>query len=197
MKLFEIWRIPVDDYGDDNLVPMREPRHAKALPGGSGLKYTVTNKPDRKEIILYDQGRIVAELDLVSAGTPTPMWQVEGIVADNAYQGRGLGMALYGIALSILKLTLKAGDTQTVNGQRMWLKLNQIPGVEVKGITNTPKKHYRKKEGQEVLWQSHHNVTHTFPIKAGSKSMKSGERGRGLYNTPNSSMIARWTGKSS
>jgi GNAT superfamily N-acetyltransferase len=196
MRFFEIARIPVGDYGDKgNLVPMDEPKDSKPLPGGSGFSYAVQGKGNRKEIMLFDKGNLVAELDLVSAGTPVPMWSVEGIVADPDYQGRGLGMSLYGVALSILKLTLKAGDTQTVNGQRMWLKLNNIPGVEVKGIANADASEYQKQSGDTVLWSNKNSVTYTFPVGAGKKSMRSSRAGTGLYNSANASMIAQWTGR--
>ena len=196
MRFFEIARIPVGDYGDkDNLIPMSEPKGAKPVPGGSGLKYSIQSSGSRKEIILFDQGNIVAELDLVNAGTPVPMWSVEGIVTDPDHRGRGLGMTLYGIALSILKLTLKAGDSQTVNGQRMWLKLNNIPGVEVKGIANADASKYQKQPGDAVLWSNKNSVTYTFPVGAGKKSMRSSRAGTGLYNSANASMIAQWTGR--
>lgn len=58
---------------------------------------------------------------------------VQSITVDPDYRGRGIGKALYGIALSILKIPLVAGDTQTPGGRRNWVSLSQIPGVKVKG----------------------------------------------------------------
>jgi len=196
-SVMEITKIAAQDYGDKGtIIPQAPPRGTKPLPGGSGFTYHVDRQgADRMEITLYDQDQIIGELDLVSAGTPRPMWQVEAVVAEPEYQGRGIGMSLYGIALSLLKLTLKAGATQTVHGQRQWLKLSQIAGVEVMGITSTPANEYKPGAGDQVLWRNQRYVTHTFPVGAGSRSMKSARPGTGIYNTANSSMIAKWTGK--
>jgi len=196
MRLFEILRIPVDDYGTKGtLVSHGVPKNAKPLPGGTGLTYGVSQNGAIKEILIFDQDKLVGELDLKTLGTPNPMYSVAGISVDPDYRSKGIGMSLYGVALAILKLTLKAGDTQTVNGQRMWLKLNQIPGVEVQGITRTPANQFIEGPGIQELWRNKQNVVHTFPVASGVKSMKSARQGTGLYNNPNSSMIARWTGK--
>lgn len=199
-ELAEIARIPKSElagWGDaDTITPQQEPKGSKPLPGGSGYKYHVDRKgSDRLEITLYDQGQIIAELDLEELGAPIPLWRVETVVATPEYQGRGLGMALYGIALSILKLTLVAGETQTQHGARQWLKLSQIPGVEVMGMKTAPKKDFKQGPDNQVLWSGPEYHTYTFPITQGSKSMKSAQRGNGIYNSAGASMIAKWTGK--
>jgi GNAT superfamily N-acetyltransferase len=61
-------------------------------------------------------------------------WQVEAITIDKKYRGRGLGNALYGIALSQLHLNLVSGDSQTPDGRQNWARLASIPGCEVMGI---------------------------------------------------------------
>jgi GNAT superfamily N-acetyltransferase len=193
----EIARIPVGDFGDkDNLIPMSEPRSSRPLPGESGLSYHVKNMKNKKQITVFDQGQLVAEMDLVDSIHPANAWEVEGIVVDPEYRGRALGLALYGIALSELKLTLKAGKTQTKHGRAMWLKLNQIPGVEIRGVTRARRNEYRERAGNEILAQNKQYVWYTFPVKAGSRSMRSGQRGVALYSydTP-STMIARWRGQ--
>ena len=200
MRFFEIARIPksqLDGWGDaDTIEPQQEPKGSKPLPGGSGYKYHVDRQgSDRIEITLYDQGEIIAELDLEELGAPIPLWRVETVVATPNYQGRGLGMALYGIALSVLKLTLVAGETQTVHGARQWLKLSQIPGVEVMGMKTAPKKDFKPGPDNMVLWSGPEYHTYTFPVGQGSKSMKSAQRGTGIYNSAGATMIARWTGK--
>jgi len=145
---------------------------------------------------LFDQGKIIAEMDLIDSIYPPNTWEVEGIVVDPDYRGQALGLALYGIALSELKLTLKAGKTQTRHGQSMWLKLNQIPGVEIRGVTKARRNQYRPRSGNEILGQNQQYVFYTFPVEAGSRSMKSGQRGVALYSydTP-STMIAQWRGQ--
>lgn len=197
MRFFEIERIPADDFGGHGTIySQAEPKGSKPLPGGSGYRYHVDRKgSDRLEITLYDKGEIIAELDLDELGAPIPLWQVETIVAVPEYQGKGLGMALYGIALSILKLTLVAGATQTKHGARQWLKLSQIPGVEVMGMKTAPTKGFKPGPDNIVLWQNPEMVTYTFPVTQGSKSMKSAQRGTGIYNSVGATMIAKWTGK--
>jgi len=195
--VMEIARIPVGDFGDkDNLIPMREPRSSRPLPGGSDYTYAVKSTTNRREITLFDQGKIIAEMDLIDSVYPANTWEVEGIVVDPDYRGQALGLALYGIALSELKLTLRAGRTQTKHGQAMWLKLNQIPGVEIRGVTKARRSQYRERSGNEILGQNKQYVWYTFPVAAGSRSMRSGQRGVALYSydTP-STMIAQWRGR--
>jgi hypothetical protein len=194
--VLEIQKIPTDDFGDkDTITPMRTPKNAKPLPGNSGYKYAVQDTNNLKEIMIFDQGNIVAELDLIPTNDPINSWQVASVATQPEYRGKALGQSLYGIALSILKLTLKAGKTQTKHGRQMWLKLNNIPGVEVQGLTSTPKSQFKPSSKNQVLWDTGKNVVHTFPISAGAASMKSSQSGQGLYNNTNASMIARWTGK--
>ena len=200
MRFFEIARIPKSElagWGDkDTIEPQQEPKGSKPLPGGSGYKYHIDRKgSDRLEITLYDHGQIIAELDLEELGAPIPLWQVDTIAAIPEYQGKGLGMALYGIALSILKLTLVAGATQTQHGARQWLKLSQIPGVEVMGMKTGPKNDRKLGPDNQILWSGPEYQTYTFPITQGSKSMKSAQRGVGIYNSAGATMIAKWTGK--
>jgi pyrimidine deaminase RibD-like protein len=195
-SVLEIQKIPVGDFGDaETLTPMNTPKNAKPLPGGSGYKYAVNDTGSIKEIMIFDAGKLVAELDLKPTNDPINSWQVASVAAQPEYKGKGLGQSLYGIALSILKLTLRAGSTQTKHGREMWLKLNNIPGVEVQGITSTPKLQFKSSAQNQVLWDTGKNIVHTFPVTPGSTSMKSAQQGKGLYNNAKSSMIARWTGK--
>jgi GNAT superfamily N-acetyltransferase len=195
--MMEIARIPVGDYGDkDTIIPMSEPRSSRPLPGGSGYNYDVNSTANRKEITLFDQGNIIAELDLIDSVYPPNTWEVAAIVVDPDYRGQNLGLALYGLALSELKLTLRAGRTQTRHGQAMWLKLNQIPGVEIRGVTKARRSQYQERPGNEILGQNKQYVFYTFPVEPGSRSMRSGQRGVALYgyDTP-STMIAQWRGQ--
>ena len=193
-EFMEIERIPQGDFGDkDTLIPMREPKRSQPLPGGGGYTYAVRQKGDLKEIMIFDRDVLIAELDLRPSGDSLGSWRVETVATDPDYRGKGLGLALYGIALSLLKLTLRAGKTQTRHGRAMWLKLNSIPGVEVRGITREPIEQYRARPGDEIRRQTSKYVTYTFPVQAGTTSMRSTSPGRGIYTT-DASMIAQWTG---
>jgi GNAT superfamily N-acetyltransferase len=198
-ELAEISRLPKKDAGDfGEKGTITAPTHAvkkKPLPGGSKFTYAVnrTGKGDI-EIMIFDGETLAAEMDLFETQDVTGAWRVETVVVDPDYRGRGLGKALYGIALSILRLTLEAGDTQTRHGQQMWLMLNSIPGVEVMGYNMERTKDYKPQRGDKIISQDADWTRYTFPVKPGSTSMRSGRRGTGIY-TSQASMIAKWTGQ--
>ena len=80
-------------------------------------------------------GKLVGQL-IVSKPYNLPLknaLQVHTITTDEDYRGMGLGTALYGIVLTILKRPLVAGSSQTPNGRAAWVRLNRIPGVQMKG----------------------------------------------------------------
>jgi GNAT superfamily N-acetyltransferase len=199
MKIMEIARLPKSDAGDfgdkGTITSPTHPVKKKPLPGGSGFTYAVnkTGTGDL-EIMIFDGDTLAAELDLFDTQDVTGAWRVETVVVDPDYRGRGLGKALYGIALSILKLTIEAGDTQTRNGQQMWLMLNSIPGVEVQGYNQQRTSEYQPQRGDNIVDQNKDWTRYTFPVTPGSSSMRSGRRGTGIY-TSMASMIARWTGQ--
>jgi GNAT superfamily N-acetyltransferase len=192
----EIARIPQGDYGDEGTISGDVPRVKKRpLPGGSGLTYGVNRKdPEFMEIMIFDGDTIAGELDLGATLDPLKTWRVESVVAAPEYKGRGIGKALYGIALSILKLTLETGETQTKHGQRMWIMLNSIPGVEVLGYAMEPTDEYRARPGDHIVSQNNRWTRYTFPVEPGKRSMRSTRRGTGIYSSHYVSMIARWAG---
>jgi GNAT superfamily N-acetyltransferase len=196
MRFFEIARIPQGDFGDeDTLVLPKHEVDKKELPGGSGFTYAVDKtSPEDMEIMIFDGDKLAAELDLFYTQDVLKTWRVASVTVNPEYRNRGLGKALYGIALSILKLTLEAGDTQTRHGQRMWLMLNSIPGVEVMGYNMVPTDRYQPNPRDNVIAQDENFVRYTFPVRPGKHSMRSARRGTGLY-TSMASMIAKWTGK--
>jgi GNAT superfamily N-acetyltransferase len=192
----EIAKIPQGDFGDADT--LRLPKYdidKKELPGGAGFTYAVGRpNPEDLEIMIFDGDTLAAELDLFYTRDATDAWRVNTIAVDPKYRNRGLGKALYGIALSILRLTLEAGDTQTQHGQRMWLMLNSIPGVEVVGYNMERTGQYRPRPGDEIVAQDDDWTRYTFPVKPGVNSMRSGRRGTGMY-TSQASMLARWRGQ--
>lgn len=146
------------------------------------------------EIMIFDDDTLAAELDLGYTQDKTNAWRVNTVAVNPQYRSQGLGKALYGIALSILGLTLEAGDTQTKHGRRMWLMLNSIPGVEVVGYNMEPTEQYRHRKGDKILDQNDTWTRYTFPVKPGVHSMRSARHGTGMYTTQ-ASMLAKWTGK--
>jgi GNAT superfamily N-acetyltransferase len=200
-ELDEIARIPQSELGGwgdkDTLEPITTPpKNRKPLPGGSGYTYAVNQKdPEFMEIMIFDGDTLAAELDLFATLDPLKTWRVETVVTDPDYRGQGLGKALYGIALSILKLTIEAGETQTKFGQQMWLMLDSIPGVEVLGYAMAPTDQYRGRPGDKVVDQNDTWTRYTFPVEPGQRSMRSTRPGTGIYSSQYVSMIARWTGR--
>lgn len=198
-ELDEIARIPkseLGDWGDEGTIgPVTKKYKKKELPGGSGYTYAVdkTGKGDL-EIMIFDGEEIAAELDLFETQDVLGTWGVETVVVRKPYRGQGLAKALYGIALSILKLTLEAGQMQTAQGQKMWLMLNSIPGVEVVGYNMVPTAKYQPNKNDTVVDQNKEWTRYTFPVHPGKQSMRSGRPGAGLYNSQ-ATMIARWTGR--
>jgi GNAT superfamily N-acetyltransferase len=197
MRFFEIARIPQGDYGsagtiDTERVPDVE---RKELPGGSGFTYGINQKDsDFMEIMMFDQNKIVGELDLSYTQGPMKTWSVENIAVDPQHRGRGIAKALYGIALSILRLPVEAGQIQTRGGQQMWLMLNSIPGVEVVGSAQDKTANYQARPGDKIVMQDENYTHYTFPIQAGTQSMRSRRPGTGIYTRPDTTMVAKWTG---
>ena len=195
----EIARLPKSELGDwgkkGTLADPKTLPKTKPLPGGSRFSYAVnrTGKGDI-EIMIFDGKTLAAEMDLFDTQDYMKTWRVDTVVVDPDFRGQGLGKALYGIALSILKLTVEAGETQTRHGQQMWLMLNSIPGVEVLGYNMTPTDEYQPQRGDNIVDQNKDWTRYTFPVKPGSSSMRSGRRGTGIY-TSQASMIAKWTGQ--
>ena len=194
--IMEIARIPQGDFGDADT--LAEPKYAvekKPLPGGAGFTYAVGRPdPEDLEIMIFDGDTLAAELDLFYTQDATKAWRVDTVAVNPQYRSRGLGKALYGIALSILRLTLEAGDTQTRHGQRMWVMLNSIPGVEVVGYNMERTEQYRPRPGDKIIAQDDNWTRYTFAVRPGVDSMHSARRGTGMY-TSQASMIARWTGR--
>jgi GNAT superfamily N-acetyltransferase len=196
MRFFEIARIPQGDFGDaDTLANPKYDIEKKELPGGGGFTYAVGQPGDEDlEIMIFDGDTLAAELDLFHTRDVTGAWRVNTVAVNPKYRSRGLGKALYGIALSILRLTLEAGDTQTKHGQRMWLMLNSIPGVEVMGYNMERTEKYKPRPGDKIVVQDKDWTRYTFPVKPGVNSMRSARSGTGMY-TSQASMIAKWTGQ--
>jgi len=195
LGVMEIARIPQGDFGDaDTLTPPKYDVEKKELPGGAGFTYGIGQpSPEDLEIMIFDGDILAAELDLFETQDVTGAWRVNTVAVNPAYRSRGLGKALYGIALSILKLTIEAGDTQTRHGQRMWLMLNSIPGVEVVGYNMERTEKYKPRPGDNIIAQDDTWTRYTFPVTPGVRGMRSARRGTGMY-TSQASMIARWTG---
>jgi GNAT superfamily N-acetyltransferase len=144
--------------------------------------------------MVFDGEDLAGELDIVYTHGPMKTWEVDSVAVEPKYRGRGIAKALYGIALSILRLPVEAGQIQTSYGQKMWLMLNSIPGVEVVGSARDKTTDYRARPGDNIVLQDENYVHYTFPIEAGRRSMRSRRPGTGIYTRPDTTMVAKWTG---
>jgi GNAT superfamily N-acetyltransferase len=155
MRFFEIARIPQGDFGTAGTIVQPGPEvERKELPGGSGLTYGINKENDLIEIMVFDGKDLAGELDIVYTRGPMKTWAVDSVAVEPKYRGRGIAKALYGIALSILKLPIEAGQIQTKHGQQMWLMLNSIPGVEVVGVAQDKTKDYKPRPGDNIVRQN-------------------------------------------
>ena len=135
-------------------------KNIKPLPGGSGFYYHVGKKSIYGGIdisILDKSGKeVIGYLTLYNRGKAFPIpntYGVHAITVDEDYRNQGIGKALYGIALTILKVTLLSGTSQTPGGRKNWLSLANIPGVAIKGYVVLAE--YDIKTDREIDKKSH------------------------------------------
>ena len=149
MLLTEIKRLSASEYrgGKDELPgPLHKDslKNTKALPGHPDIVYNVKRGNGGAVITLYDKSKtnakvvgqmhLLQEKDIPVSVDSKNTYSVGSITTDEDYRGKGFGLAMYGIALSLEKMTLIAGISQTPDGRKMWKKLYTIPGVEVFGV---------------------------------------------------------------
>ena len=163
--LTEIERLNKNDFtgGKDYLNrngPAKNLKNIKPLPGGSGFYYHVGKKSIYGGIdisILDKSGKeVIGYLTLYNRGKAFPIpntYGVHAITVDEDYRNQGIGKALYGIALTILKVTLLSGTSQTPGGRKNWLSLANIPGVAIKGYVVLEE--YDIKTDREIDKKSH------------------------------------------
>jgi len=151
--------------GDEKVKYLLEPGNSKPLPGGSGFRYII-------ETSYYSNGKIIRIIDplftkrtksaiakLVIVPYPNfPIanaYKVDAITTHEKYRGQNLAKALYGLVLLPppvgLGGVLLAGLDQTPGGQRNWLSLAKIPGVDVTGYLLIDNRSLGEKALDEIL----------------------------------------------
>ena len=142
--LTEIERLHKYDFigGKDYIKDKTEKfKNIKPLPGGSGFYYHASKESYyggmTKDISILDKSgkEKIGYLSLIKSNSFPILnsYSVHTITVDEDYRNQGIGKALYGIALTIFKVTLLAGVSQTPGGRKNWLSLVNIPGVDIKG----------------------------------------------------------------
>ena len=174
VELDEIERLRRSEFigGKKSLYDLQYGNQLKKLPGGSGLLYSISLggriiklwDPKGKEYIkskkqlqlgqsLMAPGQLIGELS-VSNHPYFPLKnavQVHTITVDEDYRGMSLAKALYGIVLTIMKLPLLAGSSQTPGGRRNWVSLANIPGVQMKGYFRISKDEVDKNKNIDTI----------------------------------------------
>ena len=153
MLLNEIFMIdPADFPGDESEIgglkfsDKREKNayeKRRALPGGSGLEWFAMKDPNEARFFITDpEMKVKDEDDIPVIGRLVVnqwnrdqpgggVWTVDSVGVLPEYRGKKIGLALYGIALTIFKIHLASGEAQTPNGRKMWSDISSVPGVKI------------------------------------------------------------------
>ena len=188
-------------------------RSSKPLSDIAGLNYYVEKTSLGYEIFVIDPENttkpIVGHLSLTAHRYfPVLAAMVDAITVREKYRGRGIAPAMYRIVLFELGLTLLAGSEQTPGGRKNWLKIADMPGVEVKGYVpiydsdfDDPEE-YKKYTGKmidklmaaggEYLGTSKHGRQHffVFDVVPGTGELEPAVQGAlKLYHGPTAAII--------
>jgi GNAT superfamily N-acetyltransferase len=205
MRLNEIERIPpypISGLGDTGI-------SGEPLPGGK-FEYSVgKNKYNGYTYItILRQGQEIASLTITKSYVIPNAFKVSEIKVHSRYRGQGLAKALYGIALTKLKVTLLAGSSQSPGGRRNWLSLSKIPGCEVFGYILIHDTMLNETVIDEIMhlggeyYCKGRNDYHVFLFKiaaAGANELMNARKVSNikLYDEPDdyiTGLMARWTG---
>lgn len=186
----------------------------KPLPGGSRFKYTTSIRTalgkEKNDIFIVDpanRNQLVGRLVLEKYPFPIRnAYSVDAITVDEKYRGQGIALALYGIALSILKITLIAGWGQTPGGIKNWTNLITIPGCEVLGYLRVADKLLTDGMidrvmmlGGEYIGELQSSHYFSFPVTINKTELANAVKGSDVkvydgYNAPRYivGLFARW-----
>jgi hypothetical protein len=67
--------------------------------------------------------------------------QVSNVVLDSRYRGQGIGILMYTTLLQA-GYVIFADESQTSQARKLWVKLNQTPGVRVNGVIKIIRKNF-------------------------------------------------------
>lgn len=134
----------------------------------------------------------IMELHYMGKFPVNNVFSVYSIAVDRSYRGRGIAKAMYSYAMNELKVTLMTGDSQTPGGQRNWVALANMPGVEVTGWAGIDKaeitassydnevEEYRRqiiddlmgKIGAQYIGEDQSYAYFEFPVEQGNKKVE-------------------------
>jgi hypothetical protein len=133
--------------------------------------------------------------------------QVSNVVLDTRYRGQGVGILMYTTILQA-GYVIVADESQTPQARKLWVKLNQTPGVQVNGIIEVMRgdfdleiadqytyveqvkanqKKLRSLKAQSLVdysdWRDNDHVPFTFPVKSMAGGKELGASGVKLYHS--------------
>ena len=166
MRIAEIQRKPSmdDEHPAPGKVTADEIKRIKPIPGNERYGYIFSPAigvflDTTHQIILYDLQHPTEKV--YRAGYlrlkkmrhfPLPnSYQVTLTSLDPQYRGQGLAQTLYGVGMKLLDMTIVSDVEQTPEARRMWIRLHQIPGVEIFGYTDvSPRSWANRKNPDEI-----------------------------------------------
>lgn len=187
---------------------------ALALPGGSALKYnTIKDHSGDLHIFIFDDeakvihpkepryrfksekfvergAPIVGHLKLMESFRVNKAWVTKVVSVVPSHRGKRIGLALYGIVLDVLGLTLASDFQQTKDGIKMWAALKSVPGVRVYALTSgdIDEKDLPKGSGPYVDDKRYVAI----PVKVQNGKLSTGDKGIKVYgNNSDVRLIAK------
>lgn len=175
--------------------------------------YRISKRRYDNYLIQKKKGLQVGKIDLVITNFPVKnSYMVTTITVNENYRGIGLAKAMYSTILNS-GVTIISGSQQTPGGQRNWLNLNTIPGVEVKGYVvidrsvTDYKTHYNKQMvskfyddimalGGQFIGKNKSFEYWAFDVVAGESKLEAYIKNRlsKLYSTKNENYMDYKTG---
>ena len=167
MRIHEIQRKPSmdDEHPAPGKVTDDEIKRIKPIPGNDRYGYTFGPAigvflDTTHQIILYDLQHPTEKV--YRAGYlrlrkmryfPLPnSYQVTLTSLDTQYRGQGLAQTLYGVGMKLLGMTIVSDVEHTPEARRMWVRLHQIPGVEISGYAEVSPRSWAKRDNPDEIY---------------------------------------------
>lgn len=78
-------------------------------------------------------------------------YDVFNMATNSAYQGQGIGLALYTGLVTILKINLASTGSHSVGAVKMWSRMSADPGITVYAVDTATKQFYTVKQHNDSL----------------------------------------------
>lgn len=148
MKIQEIQRTPADTEDWASNQKIKEVPGLKIVPGSKQYGYTFQTLKGQARLNLTGTDSVINFYDTKARGGMLHIGyinfrnitfypakkaiQVSNVALDSRYRGKGIGIMMYTTVLQ-LGYTIVADETQTPQARKLWVALNQTPGVQVSG----------------------------------------------------------------